>query len=158
LLLYLFEEVVIRVPGLRQVLHIVASLFDQRPPDMVGTSRQRIRGAVEAALLRHAVVAVGRIQRGFAVLGFLRLHNIADVDQLVVPGVQRDDLARVVGEHVRHYAGLYRRDDLLAQRGIGGNRELDRVAACLLIVGDDLLDGNVFFFGEALGPPDRRGG
>src|SRR5205807_8294281 len=68
LLLYLLEEVVIRVPGLRQVLHIVAGLLDQRPPDMVGPRRQRIWGAVEAALLRHAVVAVRRSQRGLAVL------------------------------------------------------------------------------------------
>jgi hypothetical protein len=90
-------------------------------------------------------------------LRFLGFDNIGQIDQLVVPGVQRNDLERVVGEHVGDDAALHRRDDLLAQRRKGRNGHVDRIAARLLVIGNDLLDCDVLFFGEALGPPYRCG-
>jgi hypothetical protein len=73
-------------------------------------------------------------------LRFLGFDNIGQIDQLVVPGVQRNDLERVVGEHVGDDAALHRRDDLLAQRRKGRNGHVDRIAARLLIIGNNLLD------------------
>ena len=83
--------------------------------------------------------------------------DIAYIDQFVVPGEQRDDLEGVVLEQVRHGAAGHRRDDLLALWRIRDDAVVDRVAAGLLVVGDDLLERDVFFLGEALDPPDSRG-
>jgi hypothetical protein len=52
------------------------------------------------------VVAVGIEQRGLGVLLLLCLDDVADIDQLVVPGVERSDLGRIVGEQIRD-EGLY---------------------------------------------------
>ena len=107
---------------------------------MVRTSGQCIGGPVKAALFRDAVVAIGGVQRGFAVLRFLYFDDIGHIEQLVVPSVERNDLAWVVGEQVGDDAGLDRRDDLLALRGIGRDRIVDRVAARFFVIGNDLLE------------------
>src|SRR6516164_8247682 len=114
--------------------------------------------AVEAALLCDAVVAVGIEQRSLSVLLLLRFDNIADIEQLVVPGIERDDLVRIVAEHVRDDATLHRRDDLLALRRERHDAELDRVAAGLLVIGDVLFDRRILFRDKALRPPHLSSG
>ena len=109
------------------------------------------------ALLLDIVVAADREQRGLGVFLLLRLDDVADVDQLVLPSVQRNDLSGVVLEQIRDEAAGHRRDDLLAQRRIGHDTVVDRIAADLLVIGDDLFDRDVLFFGGALGPPHGRG-
>jgi hypothetical protein len=124
---------------------------------MVHRSADGIRHTVNAALLLDIVVAADREQRGLGVFLPLRLDDVADVDQLVLPGVERNDLGRVVLEQVGDEAAGHRRDDLLPQRRIGHDAVVDRVAAGLLVFGDDLLERDVLFLGGALGPPQGRG-
>jgi hypothetical protein len=62
----------------------------------------------------------------------LRIDDVGYVDQLVVPGEQRNDFAGVVLKQVRNLAAGHRRDDLLAQRGIRNDAVFERVAARLL--------------------------
>ena len=95
-LLHLLKEIVERIPGFRQVLHRVAGLLDQRPPDMVHRSADGIRHTVIAALLLDVVIAGGCEQRGLGILRFLRPDDVGHVDQLVLPGVKRDYLGRGV--------------------------------------------------------------
>src|SRR5438552_3881055 len=78
-----------------------------------------IRHTVIAALLLDIVVATDREQRSLGELLPLRLDNVADIDQLVVPGVQRNDLGRSVLEDVGDDAAGHRRDDLLTHRRVG---------------------------------------
>ena len=121
--------------------------------------RQHILGqrhAVIGALFGFAVVAEGVEQRGFGEERLLRLHHIADIDQFIVPGMQRNDLGRVVDHDIRHDAGLHRRDDLLPLRRERRDAEVDLVAAGLFIIGGDLLDRGVLFRHEALRPPYFR--
>src|SRR6516225_2035185 len=94
-LLHILEEVVISIPGLRQILHRIACLLDQRPPDMVHRSADGIRHTVIAALLLDMVVAVDREQRGLGVFLLLRLDDVTRVDQLVLPCIERNDSAGV---------------------------------------------------------------
>ena len=87
----------------------------------------------------------------------MRRHDVAHVDQLVVPSVERDALARVVREQVRDDAALHRRDDLLALRRERRDAEVDLVAARLLVICDDLFEPHILFLDEALRPPNFRG-
>src|SRR3954452_20197762 len=61
-LLYILEEVVIRIPCLGNVLHFIAGLLYERTPDVVYPSALIIRYQITAALFLHVVVAVGRRQ------------------------------------------------------------------------------------------------
>jgi hypothetical protein len=96
-------------------------------------------------------------QRGLGKLLALRRHDVADIDQPVVPGKQRDNFGRGADEHVRDDAGLHRRDDLLAQRRKRHDIELERVTARLRIIRGDLLDRDVLFLDKPLRPPQFRG-
>ena len=86
----------------------------------------------------------------------LRLDDIAHIDELVVPSVQRSDLWRSVLEQVGDLAGGHSRHDLLPQRRIRGDGRLDLIAARLLVIGNELLERDILFMGEALDPPNRR--
>ena len=125
---------------------------------MVRQHRRRIGHAVKAALFLDAVVAIDREQRGFGVFLSLRLDNVADVDQLAVPGLQGNQLGRGALVQIRHDAARHRRDDLLAQRRIGDDAVVDGVAAGLLVIGDELAKRHILLLDEALGPPHGRGG
>src|SRR6478672_9017616 len=57
-LLHILEEVVIRIPCLRDVLHLIAGLLDQRTPDVVYPSALVIRYQIESALLLLVIVVV----------------------------------------------------------------------------------------------------
>src|SRR5712691_6199741 len=122
---------------------------------MVGQRTDGVRHTVKAALFFDAVVAIDREQRGPGILRLLGLDDVADIDQLVAPGLQRNDFGRRVLVEVRDDAAGYRRDDLLAQRRIGRDAVVDRVAAGFLVFGDDLFERDILFLGEALDPPDR---
>jgi hypothetical protein len=87
----------------------------------------------------------------------LRVHDIGHIDELVLPREERNDLSRVVGEQIRDDAALHRGDDLLALRGERHDLQVDRVAASLLVIGDDLFDRHILFLREALRPPHLRG-
>src|ERR1700738_2366720 len=76
-------------------------LLDQWPPDMVHRSADGIGHTVNAALLLYIVVAADREQRGLGVFLPLRLDDVAEVDQLVLPGVERNDLGRGVLGQIR---------------------------------------------------------
>ncbi len=156
-LLHLLEEIVIGIPGLRDVRHLVAGLLDQWPPNMVGQHVKRQRNAVQTALFLNAIVAIDVEQRGFGVLLALGRHDVGHIDQLVVPGEQSDDLGRVVGEKIRDDAAGHRRDDLLALRRERRDVELDLVAAGLLVIRDNLFERRILFLDKALRPPDLRG-
>src|SRR5215831_20261615 len=96
--LHLFEKIVIGVPGFGDVLHRIAGLLDQRAPDMVRPHGASIGYRIIAAPFLDAVVAVAAEQRGLGVFRFLRLDDIGGVDQLVVPGIERENFDRVVRE------------------------------------------------------------
>ena len=100
LFLHLFEEVEKGIPGLREIGHLVAGLFHQRPPHMDRDHGGRDGHAVKAALLGDVVIGLGGEQRGWVVIGLLRLHDIGHVDPLVFPAVLRNDLARVGVEQI----------------------------------------------------------
>src|ERR1700724_2377819 len=123
---------------------------------MVHRSADGIRYTVNATLLLDIVVAADREQRGLGVFLPLRLDDVADVDQLVVPGVQRNNLGRGVLEQIRDDAAGHRRDDLLPQRRIGHDAVVARVASGLLVFGDDLFERDALFLGGALAPPTGR--
>ena len=124
---------------------------------MVGKRPDRIRHTVNTAPFLGAIIAVDGEERCLRVLRFLRLDDVAHIDQLAVPGKQGDDFGGRVLEQVRHDAAGHCRNDLLAHRRIRRDAVIDLVAARLLIVGDDLLEGDVFLLGKALDPP-RFGG
>ena len=71
--------------------------------------------------------------------------------------IQRNDFGRIVLEQVRDYAAGDRRDDLLTLRRERDNAVVDRVAAGLLVIGDDLLERFILLLDEALRPPHLRG-
>jgi hypothetical protein len=156
-LLHVLEEIVIGIPGLRDVRHLVAGLLDQRSPDMVHRSADGIGHTVNTALLLDIVIAADREQRGLGVFLPLRLDDLAHVHQLVLPGVERNDLGGGVLEQVGDDAADHRRDDLLAHRRIGDNAVVKRVAAGLLVIGNDHLERNILFLRETLNPPHGRG-
>src|SRR3954447_27053728 len=57
-LLYILEEVVIRIPSLGDVFHLITGLLYQRTPDVVYPSALIIWYHIAAALFFHIVVAV----------------------------------------------------------------------------------------------------
>ena len=150
--LHALEEIVEDIPILRDVRHFVAGLLDQRPPGMVGKHIDRIGDAVNAAFLLDIVVAAHREQRGLGVCLTLRRHDVGQVDQHAVPGVEGNDLGRVVLKHIRDNAAGHCRGDPLAQRRRREDRVFDRVAARLLVIRDDLLERNILLVRETLRP------
>src|SRR6195256_5418044 len=103
------------------------------------------------------IVAIGIEQRGLGQQRLLGLDDIAYVDQLVFPGVERGNLAWVIHHHIRDDAGMHRRDDFLPLWGKGRDAQIDRVAARLLVIGKGLLDSDVLVLHEALRPPHLGG-
>src|SRR5437879_4679521 len=85
--LHLLEEVEIRVPRLWDVLDLETGFLYQRSPDMAWDDRGPYRHTVLANLLRDVVVGLTGHKSGLAVLGRLQLHDVADVDPPVLPGV-----------------------------------------------------------------------
>src|SRR5438874_1157965 len=116
-----------------------------------------MRYPVKAALLRNVIITVGVEQRGFGALFFLRLDDVSNIDELVVPGIYCGDLGWIVGEHVRHDAARHRRDDFLPPRRERYDAEFDLVAAGLLVIRHDLLERDVLLRDKALHPPHFRG-
>ena len=156
--LHLLEKIVKGIPRSRQVLHRVTGLLDQRPPDMVRLVGDCIRHTIKAALLLDAVVAIDGEQGGPSILRFLCLDHVRHIDQPVLPGIERNNLGGSVLEQIGDDAARHRRDDLLAHRRIGNDAEVDRVAARLLVIGDDLFECDILLLREALHPPHSRSG
>src|SRR6516225_816166 len=87
------------------------------------------------------------------------LNYIAEVHQLIFPGVRRND-SRARGfmrNHIRNIAAGEPRDDLLQQRRKRDQAVIDGVTALLLILGDHRPERNVLFRDKALGPPYGHG-
>src|SRR5205807_8457512 len=82
----------------------------------------------------------------------------ADVNELVVPGDKRDDFEGIVLEEVGNHAAGHRRDDLLSLGRVWNDAVIELVAARLFVIGDELLERDVFFLGKTLNPPYRGGG
>ena len=156
--LHRFEEVEEGIPGVRDIGDLEARLLDQRVPDVERPAGDPQRHHVVAALFGDAVVVVAGVDRDRDEIFFLRLDDVADIEELVVPGVQRGKFEVGGFDNVRHRAALDRRDRLLAQRRKRDDAELDLVAARLLIIGDDPVERGVFLLGETLRPPHLGGG
>src|SRR6202011_4741437 len=100
------------------------------------------------------VILGGQKRRGMEVR-LLSFHHVGHIDELVVPGVLRDD-RHGTGEvlhDIRHVAAGQRRDDLLHHRPERNDAYLEGVPARLLVLGDEVLEGGVFLGDETLGPP-----
>ena len=135
----------------------VAGLVEQRLPDMERGHRHAVRDHVIAALFRDVVVGVAGLQRRRHEQRFLRLDDVGEVDQLVLPGAQHAKEVVAEIDDVGHDAARHRGDLLLPHRGKRHDAVVDLVAARLLVIGDHLLEGDILFLGEALHPPHRRG-
>jgi hypothetical protein len=90
-------------------------------------------------------------------LRFYRFDDVADIDELVGPGVQRQKLKVGQLHDIRYDAAGNRRDCLLAHRREGDDAVLDLVTARFLVVGEQLFEGNILLLGKALNPPQLRG-
>jgi len=154
--LHLLEEIEVGVPRLRDVLDLEARLLDQRSPDVAGDDGGPHGHTVLADLLGHVVVALAGDDGGLAELALLALHHVADVDPAVLPGVDLQDLARIVGHHVGYDAAGQRRDDLLPLGREGCDAQLDLVAALLLVLGHGLAQRRVLVLDESLREPHAR--
>ena len=107
-----------------------------------------------AALFCDAVVKKTGVDRDRGKIFFLSFDDVADIEELVVPRVQRGKL-EIRGVHnIGDDAALDRCDRLLAHRCERDDAEVDFVAARLLVVGNHLLERGVLLFGEALNPPN----
>ena len=155
--LHRHEEIEECVPGIRNIRNLETCLLDQRIPNMKRDPSCLHWHAVECALLGRVVVAVGGAQRRVDVLRFLGLDDVADVDELVGPCVQRQKGEIGVFHDVRDDAAGYGRDFLLAQRRERNDAVLDLIAAGFLVVGHQLFEGDILFLSETLGPPDLCG-
>src|SRR5271170_5906754 len=93
-----------------------------------------------------------------AVFRFLSFYNVTDIYELVLPGVQRGKHIIGILHQLRNDAAGDRRDFLLTQRNKRDNAEVDRVAAGLLVIGDELVQRHVLARNKALGEPRRCGG
>ena len=93
------------------------------------------------------------------IVRFLGFDDVGDFDNLVVPGILRNDdlVVDVVGDQIGDIAAGDRRDDLLHQRRKRDEAVVDRVAARLLVIGDDFAKRRILLGDKALGPPHRRG-
>src|SRR4029077_10714052 len=111
-ILHFLEEIEVRVPRLRDVLDLEARLLHQWSPDMTRGDRGPERHAVDAVLLGDGVVGPNGLQRVLTDLGLLGLHDIADVDPLVLPPVYLQDLERVGIQNIGDHPAGDRRDDL----------------------------------------------
>src|ERR1700722_13504403 len=89
--LHRLEEIPKSIPGIRNVRQLEAGLLDQIAPNMDWGARLLDRSQVEAAFPRGIVVEAGAPQRGRAELRSVDFHDVAYVDQPVVPGVLRQN-------------------------------------------------------------------
>src|SRR5262249_60984822 len=76
------------IPGVRDIGDSEARLLDQRIPDMERPARDLHGHHCIAALIRHAVIEEAGIDRELEKVLFLRLDDVADIDELIVPGLQ----------------------------------------------------------------------
>src|SRR5215471_14300402 len=95
---------------------------------------------VLAALFRVVVIEIAGIYRDRGESLFLSIDDVADVDELVVPGIQRSKMAVGDLHDVWDDAAGDRGNLLLAERREGNDAQIDLVAARLLIVSDQPLE------------------
>ncbi len=159
LLLHRLEEVEIGVPGFRCVRQFEARLLDQRVPHVHRRHGGLVGREVEGPPLFHVVVVLRGEQGRRVIVGPLRLDDVGHVDRAVDPGVlrQHPGLGAIIGYQVGDVAAGQRRDHLLGQRTEGNDGVVEPVAARLLVVRDDPLEGAVLLLDEALRPPQDRG-
>jgi hypothetical protein len=109
--------------------------------------------AIKAAPFFDAVVAIGGKQSGLGVFLSLGLDDVGHIDQLAVPGVQRNELGRGVLVKVRNNTAGHRGHDLLTQGRKRHDAVVDFVAAGFLVIGNHLLERCILFGHKALDPP-----
>src|SRR5215469_8118506 len=109
------------------------------------------------ALIRYAVIEKAGIDRELEKILFLRLNDVAHIEQLVVPGLQRRKLEVGNFHHIRDDTAGHRRDCLLAQWRERNEAVIDLVAASLLVFLDHRFEGGILLFGKTLGEPNLRG-
>src|SRR5271169_1045388 len=115
------------------------------------------RRHVITALFPGVVVEKAGIDSDRDEIRLLGFDDVANIDELVVPGGQRGKLAVVDLNYVRDDAARDRRDCLPAKRGKRNNAVINYITARLLVFGDHLLEGGIFLFGKALLPPHLGG-
>src|SRR5215469_13252358 len=108
---------------------------------MKGYSRRFHWHGVERTFFSFTVVAAIRNQRGFDEVRFLRLYDVADIDQLILPRHRGDELEVGVFYHVGHVAAGDRGNRFLPKWGERDDAVVDGIAARLLIGLDQLLKG-----------------
>src|SRR6516162_4816732 len=77
-------------------------------------------------------------QNNLVILRFLGFDNVADIEELVVPGVQRVNEKSWSSIRSGTTPARDRRDFFLTQRHERDDAEVDRVAAGLLVIRDEL--------------------
>ncbi len=86
------------------------------------------------------------------------LDHVAEINKLVVPGIQGSK--REVGDlhQIRDDAARDGRDFLLAQRRVGNEAVVDFVATRLFVTGGHAAKSGIFLGDEALGKPYLHSG
>ena len=90
LVLHRHEKVEKGIPGIRNVLNPVPGLLDQRPPDIERNRGALHRHRIIRALLCDAIISIRPAKCGVDVLRLNGFDDVADIDELVGPGVQRE--------------------------------------------------------------------
>src|SRR6516225_1221138 len=94
-------------------------------------------------------------QNNLVILRFLGFDNVADIEELVVPGVQRVNEKSWSSIRSGTTPARDRRDFFLTQRHERDDAEVDRVAAGLLVIRDELAQRHVLALNKALAKPCR---
>src|SRR5215469_11914857 len=124
---------------------------------MKGYSRRFHWHGVERTFFSFTVVAAIRNQCGFDEVRFLRLYDVADIDQLILPRHRGDELEVGVFYHVGHVAAGNRGNRFLPKWSERDDAVVDGIAARLLIGLDQLLKGVILVGDKSLRPTNSSG-
>src|SRR5207302_8654838 len=91
-ILHRHEEIEEGIPGVRKVGYLEARLLDQRPPDMERPAGDPQRHYGKGALFAYAIVEKARLDGDRGEIFFLGFDDVADIEELVIPRIQRGKL------------------------------------------------------------------
>ena len=156
-LLRRLEEIPERIPRLWRIGQFQAGLLDQAAPDVEGYAGLLDRRQVVAVGFCSLVIEGRAFPGRFRKLGFIGLNDVADIDQLVVPRVLRNDGLWCIHENqIGDVPAGQRRDRLLVLRLERHDAVFERIAARLHVVRGQLPEGVVLCLHEPLVDPDGR--